>query len=167
MKYLLPLILMLTLSCGGESSERTDISPDPINTSEVLPTQNTDHELTYQVMAQLEPDYVEGCGYRLWPDGRDINQIVFLFSSHYGTGEAILGGNSQRFEKISESENKPTLKGTKSFVHGNDAYEVTTVVTFEGMHDMEEGWVLSGTVTFVERATGKKIRIAVQGDQGC
>ena len=167
MKHLLPLILILTLRCGGGSSDTTHIPPDPINIPEVALTPDTDHELTYQLMAQREFKYVEGCVYELWPDGRDIDEIVFLFSSLYGTGEAILAGNSQRFEQISESENRPTLKGTKTFVHGNDAYEVTTVVTFESMHDMEEVWDLSGTLTFVERATGKTVRIEVQGDEGC
>ena len=167
MKFLISLLVLLSVGWSGNHLARQGLPAATQRPAETSTVPDTSEAPDYRLMPLGEVKFVEGCAYSLWPEGGSIQRLVFLFSSHHGTGEAFLDGRAQSFELISESDGRPTLGGTKTFVHQNETYDVTTVVTFEGMHFQEEVWDLSGKVTFRERVSGKTITVAIAGDQGC
>ena len=166
MKLIVPFVL-LVLTCNhtatAPATKPSKASTDRDNIASPAETDN----LFFTLVDQNDFRAFEGCCYLLWPEGGSYEKALFGFSFHYGTGEALLDGTTQIFEKVSETEVAESLGAVKTFIHTNDLYEVTTTVTFDSMHIYEEAWYLSGTVTFRELATGATLRVSVLGDQGC
>ncbi len=158
MKTLLTVLPLLLLACGsrvnvppGEATSAPPATqPAPVGSPEPIAR----GDVSYELMTYDEFRTVEGCMYMFWPEDKTIGQFVFGFSSKNEGAEGTFGGQLERLEKISGSFAPGEVNTTRTFVHANDDYEVTSEVTFERMHVGEEVWDLSGTIVILEKATG-------------
>ena len=116
-------------------------------------------------MAPNQLREVEGCTYLLWPKNGTSERYVYGFNYGEGPAEGMFGGNFQTLEVVSEEEGE-NENGPVTFVHRNDAYEVTTTVTRE-VQTSPELWEISGEISVRERDSGKTLRMRVLGEQGC
>lgn len=165
---MLPLLL-LACSAGKNlpPGEATSAPPATQPAPGVTPEPIASGDVSYKLMGYDEFRTVEGCMYTFWPEDKTIGQFVFGFSSRNEGAEGTFGGQLERLEKVSGSFAPGEVNTTRTFVHANDDYEVTSEVTYERPHVGEEGWDLSGTLVIREKGTGKMQRILVLGGEGC
>ncbi|THH37827.1 hypothetical protein [Neolewinella litorea] len=170
MKFTLLLLPFLLLtSCASEASDATQ-EGDPDQTSQPAPGTRPQPVVSggirYQLMVLDDLRDVKGCTFLLRPEDAEEGLYLYGFNYGEGPGEGLFGGSFQTLETVSEEEGNADGGGPITFVHANDAYEVTTTVTQERQVDSEL-WEVSGTVTIRDRESGASLRVRVVGEQGC
>ena len=165
MRYLQLLILLCLVSCGGETTNPPPAQEAPRVTAPApgtAPQNAVSGDLPFTLLGLGDFRSVEGCTVLLRPEGTDAERYVYGFNYAEGPAEGIFEKDFQTLEV----EREETDGNTSTYVHTNDAYEVTTTLNREIQVD-NELWEVSGTVTVRNRQTGKTVRVRVLGEQGC
>lgn len=156
-------------SCNQNNSEPSQKADSVILKTDTTQIKNNDSQTNIKPEISIDtfsvfPPEIEGCSCYFSNDSIQQKNQTYIYVSNYADISFLkINGTLTKFKQVDLKESDKATT-TSKFV--SDEYEMT-IQTKDGIQNGDETWLKTGTITLLQKKSGKTITKTFYGECGC